>query len=156
MRALSFIAVVLVSAGCSDAPGIVAECSGGAESEPCRVFALVNEERARAGVPAYRYDAQLAIAAQRHAVDMADNGYFSHDSLDGRTFVDRANEAGYDGSPRGENIARGQTSPEQVMTSWMGSEGHRANILSSGSNEIGVGFHQNLWVQVFGRGSEEP
>lgn len=152
MRRIGIGLALVLSVGCADdAPGLSSACAAGATDEPCRVFELVNQERARSGLSAYAYDPALALSAQRHAVDMAEQGYFSHTSLDGRSFGDRTIAAGYDGSPRGENIARGQRSPEQVMESWMGSGGHRANILSDSSNEIGVGFHENHWVQVFGR-----
>lgn len=114
------------------------------------MFKIVNERRLDAGLDVYAYDTDLALAAQRHAEDMVANDYFDHTSQDGRSFADRATEAGYDASPRGENIAWGQTSAEQVMQSWMESDGHRANILAEGSNEIGVGFIDNMWVQVFG------
>ncbi len=127
------------------------ECPPTATDEPCRVFLLVNQERATAGVPPYTYNRELALAAQLHAIDMAENDYFSHTSLDGRKFSERILAAGYTGSPRGENIAWGQRTPEAVMSSWMNSSGHRANILATGSNEIGVGFYQNRWVQCFGR-----
>jgi uncharacterized protein YkwD len=125
-------------------------CGAGDASEVCQVFRLVNEERAAAGLPAYAWDPYLALAAQRHAEDMAAQDYFDHTSLDGRSFSDRTREAGYDGSPRGENIARGYRTPEAVMEGWMSSPGHRANILSAGSNEIGVGLRDFRWVQVFG------
>ena len=127
------------------------DCGGGAESEVCEVFRLVNVERASAGLPPYAWDAHLAIAAQRHAEDMSANDYFSHESLDGRSFADRAGEAGYDASPRGENIAQGYGTPDAVMAGWMASDGHRANILATGSTEIGVGLTEDrYWVQVFG------
>lgn len=125
-------------------------CGAGDASEVCQVFRLVNEERAAAGLPPYAWDPYLALAAHRHAEDMAVNDYFDHTSLDGRSFADRAREAGYDASPRGENIAWGYPTPEAVMDGWMDSDGHRANILSAGSNEIGVGLYENHWVQVFG------
>jgi uncharacterized protein YkwD len=143
--------LVSMLAGCNDAPGLSSQCNASSTDEPCRVFLLVNEERARAGLTPYEYDPALALSAQRHAIDMADQGYFSHTSLDGRSFSDRTEAAGYEGFPSGENIARGQTSPEQVMDSWMSSEGHRNNILSSSSNEIGVGYYESHWVQVFGQ-----
>ncbi len=133
-----------------DDPSHQDPCPPGATSEVCQVFFLVNEARVDNGLEPYVYDRHLARAAQEHARDMVDNNYFSHTSLDGRSFVDRINATAYAGSPRGENIAKGQRTPEQVMSSWMGSSGHRANILSAGSNEIGVGFYQNTWVQVFG------
>ncbi|MNC67305.1 Cysteine-rich secretory protein family protein [compost metagenome] len=49
----------------------------------------------------------------------------------------------------GENIAMGQRTPQEVMTAWMNSAGHRANILSANFNYIGVGFDNNYWVQEF-------
>ena len=54
----------------------------------------------------------------------------------------------------GENIAMGQTSPEQVMNGWMNSEGHRKNILSPNFTQIGVGIAKNAegrlyWTQQF-------
>jgi len=120
----------------------------------CAVFEIVNEERAKVGLPPYKYNPDLATAAQDHARDMQQQDYFSHSSQDGRSFSDRVDETAYSGFASGENIALGQRDPESVMSSWMSSDGHRANILSEGSDEIGIGFVDNYWVQVFGRGGE--
>jgi uncharacterized protein YkwD len=148
MRSIGCLALVL--AGCaSDLPAVPSDCDGDA-SEACRVFEIVNRERADEGLAPYTFDAELALAAQLHAEDMVANDYFDHVSLDGRSFVQRASETDYAGSPVGENIASGQTTPEQVMESWMGSDGHRRNILNASATDIGVGFEQNVWVQVFG------
>ncbi len=54
----------------------------------------------------------------------------------------------------GENIAKGQRTPAEVMKGWMNSPGHRANILSSSYTEIGVGYVTDsngtaYWVQHF-------
>jgi len=51
----------------------------------------------------------------------------------------------------GENIARGQTSPQAVVNAWMNSSGHRANILSSSFTQIGVGYVADgkYWTQMF-------
>ncbi|MGM0555732.1 MAG: CAP domain-containing protein [Myxococcota bacterium] len=129
--------------------GTTSSCTP-AESEPCQVFELVNIERSEQGLEPLKYNAALETAAQLHAEDMVENDYFSHTSQDGRSFSDRVEDAGYTGFPAGENIAAGQGSAEQVMNSWMNSDGHRRNILNDGSNEIGVGFYNNYWVQVFG------
>ncbi|WP_143342727.1 CAP domain-containing protein, partial [Crossiella equi] len=106
----------------------------------------------RAGCRSLRVDERLVAAAQRHAADMASRGYFSHTAPDGTSFVDRARSAGYP-APGGENIARGQRTAEKVMESWMGSSGHRANILNCSFVAIGVGHDARgpHWVQVFGR-----
>jgi uncharacterized protein YkwD len=121
-----------------------------ADGDGCGVIELVNNERANAGVSPLRYDPALARAAKAHAADMVAQSYFDHTSLDGRDFSDRAEAAGYQGFATGENIARGQPNAEAVMKSWMESDGHRRNILSPNSNEIGVGVEQRTWVQVFG------
>lgn len=117
----------------------------------CEVFELVNDHREANNLPKLKYDVKLADASQAHAVDMNANNYFSHTGLNGSDFSLRARNAGYTGFPSGENIAKGQTTPQEVVTGWMNSSGHRANILSNYSNEIGVGFHNNHWVQTFGK-----
>jgi hypothetical protein len=115
------------------------------------VASLTNAERTKAGCAPLTVDTRLTSAAQGHATDMAVNNYFSHTSLDGRTFDVRIRNAGYP-SPGGENIAKGQTSPSAVVTAWMNSTGHRANILNCSFKTIGVGFDArgNYWVQNFG------
>ena len=121
--------------------------------EACEVIDLVNVERAIQGRGPLAYNYELSVAAQLHAEDMSEHGYLSHTSLDRRQFDDRARDAGYDAIPMGENIARGQVSPAQVMDGWMNSPGHRTNILRHESTEIGVGYEPEgrYWVQVFGR-----
>ncbi len=116
-----------------------------------QVVALVNAARADAGCGALRVDGRIVAAAQAHSDDMAANDYFSHDSLDGRSFADRVRAAGYP-SPGGENIAQGQRSAQAVHDAWMNSSGHRANILNCGFTTIGVGLHQGswTWTQDFG------
>ena len=131
-------------------PDNAGPCPDAESPDGCGVIALVNQERANAGVPALRFDPALARAAQAHAADMVLQNYFDHTSLDGRDFGDRAEAAGYQGFATGENIARGQETAAKVMESWMTSAGHRKNILSPDSNEIGVGVEQRTWVQVFG------
>ncbi|WP_246010081.1 CAP domain-containing protein [Actinokineospora cianjurensis] len=117
-----------------------------------QVLAITNDERAKAGCAPLVLDARLNQAAQAHSADMSAQNYFSHTSLDGRTFVDRAKAAGYP-SPGAENIAKGQRTAAQVMTAWMNSSGHRANILNCGLTTMGLGFVQNgyYWTQIFGR-----
>lgn len=57
-------------------------------------------------------------------------------------------------SAAGENIAQGQATPQVVVTAWMNSPGHRANILSTNFTEIGVGYAaggsgRHYWTQMF-------
>lgn len=118
----------------------------------CDVFVLVNVERTDRGLPVLEYDNLLAEAAHGHAQDMSARGYFAHSSPEGESPGDRIEEVGYDHRGWAENIARGQVSAEDVMNSWMNSDGHRANILNPGLEEIGVGYVSSgrFWVQKFG------
>ncbi|NJR62658.1 MAG: hypothetical protein HC769_29995, partial [Cyanobacteria bacterium CRU_2_1] len=50
-----------------------------------------------------------------------------------------------------ENVAQGQKTPSEVVRSWMKSPGHRQNILNPNFTEIGVGYSQNYWTQVFAK-----
>ncbi|MGH9228033.1 MAG: CAP domain-containing protein [Acidimicrobiales bacterium] len=131
-------------------PGTV----GVAPSVAEQVVVLVNAERAAAPRPCdpLTVDDRLAAAAQGHSDDMAANDYFSHTSLDGSTYADRAAAAGFTGSKLGENIAAGQRSPEVVMAAWMDSAGHQRNILDCAYTVIGVGLstHGWYWTQMFG------
>ena len=117
-----------------------------------QVVTLVNAERAAAGCPALAVSDALTTAAQGHSDDMSANDYFSHTSLDGSTASDRAEAAGFTGTALGENIAAGQRTPQDVMAAWMGSDGHRANILNCGYTVIGVGLNEDgwYWTQMFG------
>jgi uncharacterized protein YkwD len=82
---------------------------------------------------------------------MAVRNYFSHDTPEGVTFDQRIKDAGYP-LPGGENIAKGQRTAQQVMTDWMNSSGHRANILNCDYTAIGVGVNTSAWTwtQDFG------
>ncbi|MDX2562130.1 CAP domain-containing protein [Streptomyces sp. TX20-6-3] len=125
----------------------------GQSSQADQVIALVNAERAKAGCGPLSANATLTRAAQGHSDDMAARDFFDHTNPDGAGPGERVTAAGYPWSTYGENIAMGQSSPEQVMESWMNSPGHRANILNCDFKEIGVGIHSQggpYWTQVFG------
>jgi uncharacterized protein YkwD len=120
-----------------------------------QVIQLVNAQRAKAGCRALKVDLRLVRAAQAHSIDMARRRYFSHTSPDGRTFADRIRAQGYTGSRIGENIAAGYPTASAVMTAWMKSPGHRANILNCRYTVIGVGSaiggpYGYYWTQDFG------
>ena len=124
-----------------------------------QMLAQVNAERKRAGRKPLRLNSELARSAQRHAEDMLARGYFDHKSPSGTTVRERSRAAGYNWGAIGENIAFGQTSVGEVIDTWMGSPGHRKNILSPHFSELGIGLalgrgrdgkYQVLWVQNFG------
>ncbi|MET9437433.1 CAP domain-containing protein [Streptomyces sp. NPDC006551] len=117
------------------------------------VVRLVNQERAKVGCVPVRSDAELAELADAFSEDMARRGFFDHTDPDGATPWDRAAKAGISGMG-GENIARGQVDAAAVMSSWMNSDGHRANILNCDYKSLGVGVHfadgGPWWTQDFG------
>jgi uncharacterized protein YkwD len=112
-------------------------CGNEVEQEQLR---LTNVERAREGLDALECDPGLTIAARLHSQDMCDNDYFSHTSLDGRTFGMRITAQGVRWRTAGENIAWGQGSAEEVTQAWMESPGHRANIMNGDFGRLGVGY----------------
>jgi uncharacterized protein YkwD len=114
------------------------------------VIALTNERRREAGCGSLAPDARLTRAAQGHASDMNENGYFEHVSRDGRRFEQRVRAAGYP-RPGAENIAKGQTSAQQVVREWMASPPHRSAMLTCAFTTIGVARSGNYWVQEFGK-----
>lgn len=115
------------------------------------VVELVNRHRADAGCAPLTVDMRLVEAAQRHSEDMAARGYLSHTTPEGVSFDERIRRAGYP-APAAENIARGPRSAERVVTMWMDSPGHRANILNCEITAIGVGVAPDgwYWTQTFG------
>ena len=119
------------------------------------VVGLVNDARADAGCAPVRSDPRLQRAAQDHSIDMATRDYLSHTDPDGRTFAERIRDAGFEGSPLGENLAAGHTSPESVVAAWLGSGPHRAAILNCAYTRIGVGLgtggtYGYYWTQDLG------
>ncbi|MFC7275337.1 CAP domain-containing protein [Paractinoplanes rhizophilus] len=121
------------------------------------VVRLTNAQRTAKGCPALRIDERLRTAARAHSTDMVTRGFFSHTGSNGSTFVAREAAAGYPSrSANAENIAWGYRTPKDVVTGWMNSPGHRANILNCGSVAVGVGLAYTksgapYWTQDFGR-----
>ncbi len=113
-----------------------------------QVVRLVNQERAKAGLPALTLDATASKAAQVRAKEIRTS--FSHTRPNGNSCFTALKEAGVSYRTAGENIAAGQRTPEQVVAAWMHSEGHRKNILGSQYTAIGVGYLEGgYWAQFF-------
>ena len=120
------------------------------------VIDLTNAERATKGCGPVHWDVALTAAARLHSEDMADHDYFDHTSRDGRSPWDRIEAQDYWWGSA-ENIAAGYGSASAVVTAWMNSPGHRANILNCSNTAIGVGIGRNpastyriYWTQDFG------
>ena len=121
-----------------------------ADSFEREVVRLVNVERRKNGLSELEYNWQLCRVARYKSEDMRDRGYFSHTSPTYGTPYQMMRSFGITYRTAGENIAKGQTSPEAVVKGWMNSSGHRANILNPSFTEIGVGFASgNYWTQMF-------
>jgi uncharacterized protein YkwD len=136
----------------------MAALSSGPSSQETEVLTLVNQERQINNLHPLQWDNRLHASALGHSQDMAQQNYFSHTSLDGRSAGTRISQAGYSWNTYGENIAAGYTTPEAVVAGWMNSSGHRANILRSSFCDIGVGYaysasssYGRYWTQNFGR-----
>ena len=111
-----------------------------------QVITLLNEQRVNNGLSPLTADSTLTAAAMQRAAETVI--YFSHTRPDGsRCFT------AFDGAWRGENIAAGQADPDEVITGWMNSTGHRENILKANYTGVGVGCFNykgiNFWVQCF-------
>ena len=111
-----------------------------------QVITLLNEQRVNNGLSPLTADSTLTAAAMQRAAETVI--YFSHTRPNGsRCFT------AFDGGWRGENIAAGQADPDEVITGWMNSTGHRKNILEANYTSVGVGCFNykgiNFWVQCF-------
>lgn len=113
------------------------------------VVRLVNVERQKAGLSTVQHRADVKNVAEKKAMDMINSNYFSHTSPNYGSPFDMLKTFGVSYRAAGENIAKGQKSPQEVMNSWMNSSGHRANILNGQYNAIGVGYYNGAWVQMF-------
>ena len=110
--------------------------------------AMLNAQRASAGLPPASADARLTAAAQGHAEDMLAQDYFSHTGLDGRSSAQRVRAAGYSSCRPSENIAFGQISEAELLQGWVASPGHLANIMMRGPVQYGLGRAGTKWVLV--------
>lgn len=104
------------------------------------VAMLTNEARTNEHLAALTENELLTRGAQMKADDMAEKGYFAHVGPDGSPPWKWFTEAGYKYQYAGENLAVNFTESENVVTAWMNSPTHRANILRQEFTEIGIGI----------------
>ncbi len=124
------------------------------------ILEATNAERAAVGVAPLKNNTTLNQVATVRVNDMFKNQYFSHDAPDGTTFVDTIKDVDYRYFSVGENLALGDFSTNQgIVTAWLNSPGHRANMLNDNYTEIGIAIakrsyeDRDQWiaVQIFGR-----
>jgi uncharacterized protein YkwD len=132
------------AAGCASAS--VAASNGSRRELVQATLCRLNQERTRRGMRRLRLSRRLSKAARRHANDMVQRYYFSHETLGGGDFVSRIRRTGYlSGAGSwfvGENLAWGsreRSSADATVQAWMGSPPHRQNILDRRFREIGIG-----------------
>lgn len=158
---LTILAVMLLAGGTGDASSYTSAASptrasapgtGPSDREFVSFVKLMNAHRVSVGLSALVWDRRAAAVAQAHSRDMLDQHYFSHTSRDGRSTWDRLAAGGVVYSQAGENIAWGERTGSAVLTAWLGSPGHRANIQRGAYTRHGVGKVGNYWTHVFIRG----
>ncbi len=118
-----------------------------------QMIGLVNKERVQRGLPELTYDPVLRDVGRGHSADMFKRGYFAHNSPEGENVADRAEKVGVDYQVIGENLAYAPTLA-LAHNGLMNSPGHRANILSSDYQKIGIGVQDGgvyglMITQVF-------
>jgi uncharacterized protein YkwD len=155
LRLLLSTIVASLAAGLA-LPALASACPGADATPTARTLTvargatlcLLNQQRAAHGLSRLRAHRSLQSAAQRYAGAMVRGGFFSHVSPSGSTLEQRIREgtrylAGALRYEIGENIAWGQGErgkPRAIVTAWMASPGHRANILRATFREIGIGI----------------
>ena len=102
------------------------------------IVQLVNRARAAAGVAPVTEVSSLDSAALTQSYNQALQHTMTHTGPDGSNAGQRITNAGYSWSTWGENVAAGQVGPDAVMTAWMNSPPHKANILSASFSGIGI------------------
>lgn len=107
--------------------------------------------RAEAGLPELERADPLDAAARAHLEDMREAGFFAHEGSGGAMVGQRVRGQGYEWCFVAENLAKGQRSAEQVISSWDGSPGHRRNMRSRDATEYGAAHAGDLWVLVLAR-----
>lgn len=136
------------------------------QGEPREVLELVNQVRSEGRscgsegtfgpAPALGWNEKLGRAAARHANDMVSHDFLGHTGSDGSSAADRISAEGYEWSAIGENVAAGQSSPQEVVAGWLSSPGHCANIMSPDYLHMGIaraegGSYGIYWAQTFAR-----
>ncbi len=117
-------------------------------SMAAEMLALINNERAKQGLPALVLDSRLSNGAYLKSKDMGVNGYFNHTSPTYGSPFQMMKSLGISYRAAAENIARNQT-VSRAHTAFMNSAGHRENILDASYHKVGLGFYQsgkNLYV----------
>ena len=160
----ALLLVIGLLAGTLAAPGAAAAADLTiAEAEQAMVAAL-NVDRTTRGLVAVRSDSRLMAIARARSVDMATKGYFSHTQPDGRNVFDILSAQSVTWYGAGEIIAWNSASTlassvPMANSQWLNSPGHKAIIVSTNYNYVGVGLAINgsggkIWTAVYIKGPD--
>lgn len=154
---MAFTALGSFSAGAAGTdPGAVSVSSQKVTANELAVYServayLINQARRQSGLNELAMFQQLDNLADIRSGEIV--SCFDHHRPDGSPFYTVLTDAGFSNFGAGENIAFGQRTPEEVVTAWLNSEGHRKNIMNSEYKYIGVGvrYANNMyyWEQIF-------
>lgn len=136
-------------------PGVLGYAS---EITVDKVLAQTNREREKAGLSDLTYNGKLSQSASSKGTNMFAENYWAHNSPSGRSPWSFFKDAGYTYQVAGENLAKDFYDTESLVSAWMNSPTHRANILDSRYKEIGIGvvngtlngYKTTLVIQHFG------
>ena len=136
------------------APDRTTAAPSGGSATVREIIRLVNAERKDAGCGTLAGETRLHRAAQKHSERQAEQNTMSHELPGEAAMGDRVTAEGYRWGGVAENVAAGYRTPADVMTGWMNSAGHKANILNCGYEHIGVGLAKSgdgtpYWTQNF-------
>lgn len=106
-----------------------------------QVLKLVNQERVKGGLSELTMSSALTAPANKRAQEIKQS--FSHTRPNGTPWSTVLDEFNVSVTTAGENLAYGYNTPEAVVTGWMNSPGHRANIMNSKFHKIGIGVYKD-------------
>ena len=116
--------------------------AAGLQGKEMELIQLTNQLRQNQGVSMLAVNPELTASALLKAQDMAKNSYFGHANLAGNRMAYWIKLSGYNYLRAGENLAKGFTNTSDLMTAWVNSPTHYANLINDNYQEIGVGMAQ--------------
>jgi len=125
----------------SDPTGGAGGSSGGGDAQ---FLQMINAERAKNGLKPVKYSDALNKSSANNTQMMGQDGSLSHNA-GGTDFTSRDKQAGYNGSPKGECVAEGQSSAAEAFQAWMSDKPHRDIMMDPNITEIGLGHSGSYW-----------
>ncbi len=108
------------------------------------IFEKTNLERKTNGLEPLHYNSKLSISASKKAEDMFNSNYWAHTSPQGKTPWEFFKSVDYKYSVAGENLAKDFSDNDSVISAWMKSPTHKANIIHTKYKEIGIGVVEGV------------